>query len=65
MKYIAGILTGSLITFIILWRAFGILVLVIFAAVVKSEIFSEILAFSSAIIGTVMGFYFSNRTTNS
>lgn len=47
------------------YLAFGILVLVIFAATVKSDFFSEILAFSSAIIGTVMGFYFSNRVTNS
>lgn len=41
----------------------GLLGLIFFAAIAKSEFFSEILAFSSAIIGSVAGFYFSTRTT--
>jgi positive regulator of sigma E activity len=41
----------------------GLLGLIFFAAIAKSEFFSEILAFSSAIIGSVAGFYFSTRAT--
>ena len=41
-----------------------LLVLVFWAAGVKSPYFSEILAFSSAVIGSVIGFYFSNRAAN-
>jgi len=39
----------------------GILLLIFFAAFTKSLYFSEILAFGSAIIGTVAGFYFSSK----
>ena len=36
-----------------------LLAMVCWAMVVKSDFFSELLAFASAIIGTVIGFYFS------
>jgi hypothetical protein len=39
----------------------GLMVLVSLAAISNSSNFSELLAFSSAIIGTVAGFYFSNH----
>jgi len=39
----------------------GLLVLVSCAAFTKSPFFSELLAFSSAIIGSVSGYYFSSK----
>lgn len=39
----------------------GLLVLVFMSSIMKSPYFSEILAFSSAIIGSVAGFYFSSN----
>lgn len=40
---------------------FMLMTLIFFAALTKSPYFSEILAFSSAIIGSVVGYYFSSR----
>ena len=40
----------------------GPLILVAYATISKSSHFSELLAFSSAIIGSVAGFYFSNKS---
>lgn len=42
----------------------GLLVIISFAAIFKSQYFSELLAFGSAIIGAVAGFYFSNNREN-
>jgi hypothetical protein len=39
----------------------ALLVIITFAAFTKSPYFSELLAFSSAIIGSVVGFYFSGK----
>lgn len=44
---------------------FGLLFLIFWAALAKSEFFSQILAFASAIIGSVVGFYFSSRSQGS
>lgn len=38
-----------------------LLILIAFASIFKSEHFSELLTFSSTIIGSVIGFYFSRR----
>ncbi len=38
-----------------------LLFMVFFFALTRNEYFSEILAFSSAVIGSVVGFYFSRR----
>ncbi|MBE4080475.1 cytochrome c maturation protein CcmE [Vibrio parahaemolyticus] len=38
-----------------------LLVFLILTAFTNNQYFSEILAFSSAIIGSVVGYYFSNR----
>ncbi len=46
---------------IAIFLVISLLVLVSWAAVTKSPYFSELLAFSSAIIGTVVGFYFSGK----
>lgn len=45
-----------------IYLSISLLVFIFIAALTGSEFFSEILAFSSAIIGTVVGFYFSNRS---
>ena len=45
-----------------IYLSIALLALVFFAAFSKSQFFSEILAFSSAIIGAVVGFYFSSRS---
>jgi hypothetical protein len=37
-----------------------LMALIFIAAITESKFFSEILAFTSAIIGTVVGYYFSN-----
>jgi len=37
----------------------GILALILFSTISQSPYFSEIMAFGSAVIGTVMGYYFS------
>jgi len=42
-----------------------LLVMISLAAVYESPYFSQILAFSSAIIGSVAGFYFSSNRSNS
>jgi hypothetical protein len=42
-----------------------LLVMISLAAVYESPYFSQILAFSSAIIGSVAGFYFSSNRNNS
>lgn len=39
----------------------GLLTLIFITAILKNPYFSEILAFSSAIIGSVAGFYFSSN----
>ncbi|ACR12609.1 conserved hypothetical protein [Teredinibacter turnerae T7901] len=41
---------------------FSLLILVSLAALLNSAHFNELLAFSSAIIGTVVGFYFSSKS---
>lgn len=45
-----------------IYLSIALIVLMFFAAFTESPFFSEILAFSSAIIGAVVGFYFSNRS---
>lgn len=40
---------------------FSLLVIISLAALLKSQHFAELLAFGSAIIGSVVGFYFSSR----
>jgi len=42
-----------------------LLVIISGAALLKSQYFSELLAFGSAIIGSVVGFYFSSRQNKS
>jgi hypothetical protein len=42
-----------------------LLVIISVAALLKSQHFSELLAFGSAIIGSVVGFYFSSRPSRS
>ncbi len=44
-----------------IYLSIALVVFVILAAFSENKFFSEILAFSSAIIGAVVGFYFSNR----
>ncbi len=39
----------------------GLLIIIFWAAVTKSPYFSELLAFSSAIIGSIVGFYYSGK----
>ncbi|OUS27402.1 molecular chaperone DnaJ [Gammaproteobacteria bacterium 45_16_T64] len=39
----------------------SLLALIFWAALVKSTHFSELLAFSGAIVGSIMGFYFSGK----
>jgi len=39
----------------------GLLVIISVAALIESPFFSELLAFSSAIIGSVIGYYFSKN----
>jgi len=39
----------------------GLLAIISWAAFSNSQFFSELLAFSSAIIGSVVGYYFSNK----
>jgi len=39
----------------------GLLVIIATAAFTENKFFSELLAFSSAIIGSVVGYYFSNK----
>lgn len=39
----------------------SLLALVTFSLIIESSFFSEVLAFSSAIIGSVVGFYFSSK----
>lgn len=40
---------------------FGLLLLIFWSAMVESPFFSQILAFSSGIIGSIAGFYFSRK----
>jgi hypothetical protein len=42
---------------------FPLLIGIFWAAFTESKFFSEILAFSSALIGTIIGFYFSGKKT--
>ncbi len=42
---------------------FSLIIMVSLAALLNSTHFNELLAFSSAIIGTVVGFYFSSKST--
>lgn len=42
-----------------------LLVMISVAALLESQFFSELLAFGSAIIGSVVGFYFSSRQSKS
>ncbi len=44
---------------------FSLLLLIFWAAFSKSQFFSELLAFSSAIIGSVVGYYFSSKEKHS
>jgi len=39
----------------------SLLAKILWAAVIESQFFSELLAFSSAIIGSVAGYYFSSK----
>lgn len=46
-----------------LYLSITLIVMIFVAALTKSPYFSELLAFCSAIIGTVAGFYFSSRNS--
>jgi predicted membrane protein len=46
---------GFMVVFLLMSGVFG-------SAVLKSPYFSEVLAFSGTLIGTVLGFYFSDRS---
>ena len=39
----------------------SLLAIILWAAAIESQFFSELLAFSSAIIGSVVGYYFSSK----
>lgn len=41
--------------------AYTLIIIVAFAGLVSSPYFSEILAFAGTLIGTIFGFYYSNR----
>jgi len=45
-----------------LYLSAALLVIISLAAFTRSPYFSELLAFSSAIIGTICGYYFSSKT---
>lgn len=45
-----------------IYLSVALIAIMFFAAFTESKFFSEILAFSSAIIGAVVGFYFSSRS---
>ena len=49
---------APLLAVVLIW---SLLVIILVTALFRNEYFSEILAFSSAIIGTVSGFYFSRN----
>ena len=44
---------------------FGLLILIIIFGFFKSDLFPQILAFASAIIGSIVGFYFSGKSMRS
>lgn len=48
-----------------IYLSITLVVMIFIAAITKNPFFSELLAFCSAIIGTVAGFYFSSRTNRS
>ncbi len=49
---------GPMLAFVLV---VGLLLIISLAAISKSPFFSELLAFSSAIIGSVSGYYFSSK----